>query len=319
MYQPIFEAVLKLAGLALLGFALFRIPVMGRRVLKPAIFTVMNILFPLYFLHRLPLGWEEAVSVGSQWLFIYFIAGFVIIGSQVLLARVLVRTRPLFSHQPNSMIALFSIHNAGFIPLPIIEALAPLEISIYMFMFVLAFNIILWTAAVSLVSEGPARFTLKLNPPLIGLMGGIILANFNLSGYIPHFMRPLLEFSGDYALDLMLIMLGGVLATIPRRDLQYRPEFGRLVVLRFVLYPAVFIGIAALLPLNALSPSMQWGIRLSLILQAAVPPATNLLLVAKIYGTEKQVHYIGTGILITYLSAVITLPIFLVLATFLFR
>lgn len=319
MYQPIFEAVLKLAGLALLGFALFRIPVMGRRVLKPAIFTVMNILFPLYFLHRLPLGWEEAVGVGSQWLFIYFIACFVMIGTQVLLARVLVRTRPLYSHQPNSMIALFSIHNAGFIPLPIIEALAPPEISIYMFMFVLAFNIILWTAAVSLVSEGPARFTLKLNPPLIGLMGGIIIANFNLSGYIPHFVRPLLEFSGEYALDLMLVMLGGVLATIPRRDLQYRPEFGRLVLLRFVLYPAVFIGIAALLPLNALSASMQWGIRLSLVLQAAVPPATNLLLVAKIYGTEKQVHYIGTGILITYLSAVITLPIFLVLATFLFR
>ena len=319
MYQPIFEAVLKLIGLALLGFTLFRIPVMGRRVLKPAIFTVMNILFPLYFLQRLPLGWEEAVNVGSQWLFIYFIAGFVMIGTQVVIARVLVRGQPLWSHQPNSMIALFSIHNAGFIPLPIVEALAPPEISIYMFMFVLAFNIILWTAAVSLVSEGPARFTPKLNPPLIGLIGGVLLANFNLSGYIPHFVRPLLEFSGEYALDLMLVMLGAVLATIPRRDLKYRPEFGRLVLLRFVLYPAVFIGIAALLPLHGWGQPMQRGIRLSLILQAAVPPATNLLLVAKIYGTEKQVHYIGTGILITYLSAVITLPIFLVLATFLFR
>lgn len=319
MYQPIFEAVLKLAGLAFLGFALFRIPVMGRRVLKPAIFTVMNILFPLYFLQRLPLGWEEAVSVGSHWLLIYFIAGFVMIGTQVVIAQVLVGARPLHSHQPNSMIALFSIHNAGFIPLPIIEALAPPEVSIYMFMFILAFNIILWTAAVSLVSAGPARFTLKLNPPLIGLIAGLLLANFDLSGYIPHFVRPLLEFSGEYALDLMLVMLGAVLATIPRKDLKYRPEFGRLVLLRFVLYPAVFIGIAALLPLHVLSPSMQWGIRLSLILQAAVPPATNLLLVAKIYGTEKQVHYIGTGILITYLSTVITLPIFLVLATYLFR
>ncbi|HDQ13859.1 MAG TPA: hypothetical protein ENN41_03480, partial [Sediminispirochaeta sp.] len=185
--------------------------------------------------------------------------------------------------------------------------------------YVLGFNLIFWSAALHLVSVNSKGFKFKLNAPLIGIMAGMLIAIFDLFDDIPGFVLPILEFSADYTLDMMMVLLGAVLGTIPKEDFKYRPEFGYLMLIRFVFYPLVILALAALLPLDFLSAELQWGIRLALVVQAAVPPATNIMLAAKLYGSEKQVHYIGTGILITYLASLASLPLFLSAATLLFR
>ncbi|MFP4268366.1 MAG: AEC family transporter [Spirochaetaceae bacterium] len=320
MYQPIFLTILRLALLALTGFVLFKPEKIRRYLLKPAMCIIMNVLFPLHFVWSLPLGWDRAVEAGLYWMPIFFFASLFMIGFQTLLSRLFVRPKGLLdTEQPRSMTALFAIHNAGYIPLPIMVALAPQEVNIYLFMYFLGFNIIFWSAAIHLVKAESKGFTFKLNPPLVGIIVGMLIAIFDLFQYIPDTLLPLLEFSGTYALDLMMVLLGAVLATIPRSDFSYRPEFGRLIAIRLLLYPLAMLGVAALLPLGGLSQELQWGLRLALVVQAAVPPATNLMLAAKLFGNTSQVHYIGSGIMFTYLSVIITLPIFLMAATCLFR
>jgi predicted permease len=51
--------------------------------------------------------------------------------------------------------------------------------------------------------------------------------------------------------------------------------------------------------------------KLALILQAAVPPSTNLMIATKQYGSEGQVAYIAAGEMITYPVSVITMPLVL--------
>jgi hypothetical protein len=280
----------------------------------------MKVMFPLHFVWNLPRGWEQAVGAGWYWLVIFFSAAFLMILTQLWISKFFVRAGGLLeTEHPRSMRVLFAMHNAGFIPLPIMAALAPLEVNIYMFMYVLGFNLVFWTAAVHMLSTKAGGFRIKINPPLVGIFIGMIIAVFDLSDFIPQFIVPVLRISGTYTLDLVMVLLGGVLATIPRSDLKYRPEFGRLVGVRFFLYPAGMMILAALLPLGCLPQELQWGLRLALVVQAAVPPATNIMLIAKLYGRDDQVHYIGTGIITTYLASLVTLPIFLVLATLFFR
>jgi len=320
MYQPIFTIVFKLLVEWTGGYLLFQSKLLRRYLLSPALLIVMKLMFPMHFIWNLPLGWNRAMAGGWYWMLIFFTAAFVMIGFQLFLSKFFIRPGGILqTEHSRSMRVLFSMQNAGFIPLPIMAVLAPQEVNIYMFMYVFGFNLIFWTAAVHMLNPSAEGFKIKINPPLVGIFIGIVIAVFDLSPFIPGFIIPVLRISGTYTLDLMMILLGGVLATIPRSDLTYRPEFGRLVGIRFFLYPAAALILAALLPLGSLPRDIQWGLRLALIVQAAVPPATNIMLAAKLYGKQEQVHYIGTGILTTYLSSLIILPIFLAAATFLFR
>jgi hypothetical protein len=49
-------------------------------------------------------------------------------------------------------------------------------------------------------------------------------------------------------------------------------------------------------------------------LEAAVPPATNLAIATKAFGSEEQLHYAGTGLILTYLASAAGIPLFVILA-----
>lgn len=318
MLQPIFLVVLRLFGLTLAGYLLFRIPLLRRRILDPFVFVVLNVLFPLYFVHNFPAGWDAAMAVGFQWMIVFFVACIVLMGFQMVLGRFLVyRTRLFQTDHPRELVSLFAIHNAGYLPLPILAVFAPRSLMVYMFFFVLAFNLIFWTIAVSYMS-GHGRLVFRFNVPLVGIFVGLLLAMFHLYRFVPSFIQIPIEYAGNSSMDLILVALGGVLATIPPADLRIRREFLQLVGLKMLIFPALFMIAMIFVPLRGLPPQLAFGIRLGVVLQAAVPPATNLMIVAKAFGTEEQVHYTGSGIMVTYLSSLLTLPLFLFLATLLF-
>jgi hypothetical protein len=187
-----------------------------------------------------------------------------------------------------------------------------------MFMYALAFNLVMWRVAVPLVT-GEEKLRIKMNGPLVGVVLGLIVAASGSYGALPGPVTTVLGEAGSFGLDCVLVTLGGILATIPREHITIEPELIRLGVFRFVLYPAVLLLIAALLPLGALAPDIRWGLQVSLVLQGVVPPATSLMLVAKSLGRESDVRYVGSGILFTYPLSFLLIPLFLLLSVALFR
>lgn len=312
MFQPILAAIARLIVLMIAGYLVFQPPPLQRHVLPRLLSVTVNVLLPLYFIVAFSAGWESAVAAGWRWMPIFFFACVVMMGFQAVVGTWLVRrVRAFSSPHPRAWVALFAVQNVGFIPLPILAAIAPEAINIYMFFFVLAFVIIFWTLVVSLLSAEGGVFVFKPNMPLAGIIAGMIIAVFGLYDAFPALAQQVMEWLAAPALDLILFVLGGILATIPRADLQYRREFGSLIWLRMLAYPAALLLILALIPFGGLSPEMAYGIRLGLVLEAAVPPATNLIVVTKKYGTEAQVHYMASGMLVTYLASFLTMPLFL--------
>ncbi len=307
----------KLFGLTVLGYLLFRIRFMRERVLNPLLWILVNVLLPVYLIHRLATGWEEALQFGWEWTLVFFFACWGAVAIQSLIgAWIVYRTRLLPTENPREVVALFGVHNAVFIPFPILAVLAPDEINVFLFFYFFAFALMLWSYLVSLIS-GRETIRLKITPPLVAMLLGVVAVLLGWHHSVPDPTMDVIGEIGRTSMDIILIVLGGILATVPQEDLAYKPEFGRLVVLRMVVYPALVLFLAWLIP-EGIGREFQWGLRITLIIEAAVPPATNVLLIAKAFGTEKQVHYAGGAILTTYLASVVTIPLFLTAAILLF-
>lgn len=115
----------KIFGLIIAGFLLFQIKLL-RKGINLLLKIVLNGLFPVYFIRSFGVGWDEAVSSGWVWLAVFFAAGFAIIGVQYLIGRGMINSIPLFkTGDDKDFIVMTAMHNAGYIPLPIIKALAP--------------------------------------------------------------------------------------------------------------------------------------------------------------------------------------------------
>lgn len=313
-------AVGRLVGLTVGGYLLFKIPPLKKYVLPVLLFVTLNIIFPMYSVHNFPLGWDEAVAAGWPWMLGSFVACFVIMGLLFLLGRLCVSKFLLFPRdREKELLLMFGVQNAGYIPLPILASLTGGGVLVYMFLYIFAFNLIFWTIAVAAIAETEGkRFRFKLNMPLVGLLVGFLVAALDLETHFPAFVSLPLSWAGAVALDLILIVLGGILATIPAERFRVRREFVGFVGIKMVLVPALILPILMLVPMPGLPGPLASGIKLALLLQFVVPPATNIMIATRAYGTPDEVHYIGGGIITTYAAMVVTLPVFLLLGTTLF-
>jgi predicted permease len=249
----------KIFGLIIAGYALFQIKLLARRTdlfLK----IILNVFFPIYFIHNLSTGWDGAMSAGWYWMAVFFFSCCLMIGAQYLIAKLLIKKVSLFQTPfSRELMILTAVHNAGYIPLPVIQAIAPQVISIYLFFY-----------------------------------------------------------CGDLALYGVLVLLGAILATIPLSEIRFNGLFAWFVVFRMVLYPALFLAAFIFVSFRSLSAEMGRAMKTAFVLEAAVPPATNILIAARAFGRREQEVFIGNGIIHTYAASIITLPVFLLLSNLIY-
>jgi predicted permease len=311
---PVLIAVSRLVLLAAFGYLVFRPELMRRHLLSPLVFITLNILFPFYFLSNFGENWESAATIGPAWLLGAALLCGVMMGLQGVYMRSLVGRRfGIPTDHPAEVATLGAIHNAGFIPIPIMQALFGGPIMIYLFFYTLGFNLIFWTIAVALVRGGPKRFMIRINPPTAGLILGILLAASGWYDVIPGLLQRGMALAGRVSLDLVLVGLGGVLARISTQAGVDRTRWGRYVAYRSFVYPGAVLLVLVVLPLGGIPAAVAVSLPVGIVLQASSPPATNLMLVAEAYGTHEQVEVFGRGVLVSYLASAVAIPVFVTL------
>ena len=312
--------ILRLILLTLAGFFLFRIREVRERLLKPLVWLTLNIVFPLYFVHSLPSQWAGGREAGWAWAAIFFSAYLVFLGFQLVLAKLLINRVPLLrTKYPREFLVLFAMHNAGYVPLPIIAALAPEVVSLYLSFYLIPFIILFFTVGAWLIQGGAeksGRFT--INGPMVGIAVGLILAVSGVYSGLPAWVQAPFRFVSSFALDAVMIVLGAILGSIPAKAIKYRREFGGYILVKMILFPLAVFGLMLVLSFRNLSTEVSAGIKLAMLVEAVAPPATNIMVLTKAYGTDDQLEYAGSAIIYSYLAAVVIMPIFLVLAELFF-
>lgn len=293
---------------------------MQQRAYPPFLSLVLNVMLPIYFIHRIPAGWATTVGLGAAFLGFFFALCLVMLLVQAWLGGMVTRLAGSTVSMPTQFVVLFALHNAGFLPLPILERLVPEPIMIATFFYLFAFNLTFWSIAVPIIEQGHfslRSFRLRMSPSLVGMVLGFLLAVSGLGRFVPEIAMRIMGRIGDVALDAILVALGGALAGI-RERIKIEREHLLFVLVRLVAYPAAMVLIAVIPWPGFHDAEFAWGMRAFLVLQAAVPPATQTMVLTRSLSGDGEVHYTGKMILITYLVSLVTIPLFMALTIALF-
>lgn len=222
--------------------------------------------------------------------------------------------------------ALSSMQNGIYIPLPLILALVPAavqaEATIYVGGAVLVMVLLQWSLGVMLLrgessdGSGPSlRESLRgaFNPPMVAILAGLALSFVPpLAAVAKGQPGPALleipvraaEMVGSALGPVAMIVLGMMIGGCRLRGVLTPRTLGIPLVIRLLISPLVMLWCLTSGPLAWVSPLVA----LVLIVQSGTPPATNLSIAARRFGGDWEL--VASALLVTYLSALATLPVF---------
>lgn len=208
-------------------------------------------------------------------------------------------------------IVLSGFQNSGYLPLVLLKGILPPEqlgpMLIYLFLFLLGFNLVIWSWGVSFLSGRKSeRFSWAslFSPPVLAVISGLVFVILKIVRFIPQFILLPIEMLGNCSFPLAMVVVGASLAQLyNRQELDLR-NIVKLSLLKLCLLPLLGLLFLSLVRLPYL-------IGLLLILELAVPCATNLAIISRKYARQEKI--ISHGIFFTHILSLITLPVFLTL------
>ncbi|MFC1941635.1 AEC family transporter [Chloroflexota bacterium] len=130
---------------------------------------------------------------------------------------------------------------------------------------------------------GAVKWKRVLNPVLIATFIAIAIQLVGVKDYLPEFIVSIFQILGGMALPLVMLILGGSLyLDFQQKGKFYYGEIIKLLLIKNILFPLVFLGILILL-------QPDYNIALLFILQSAVPPVTGIPIVTERAGGNKSI------------------------------
>jgi malate permease and related proteins len=210
-------------------------------------------------------------------------------------------------------------HNAGYLPLVVVTGVfgEVANLDVLVMIFVIGAATLLWSAGPVIMGGGRlhvANLRKVFNPPIIAVLCGLGAMLLGLGPWLEGFplgqqnlgfwiLTPL-ELIGQCAIPLILMVLGGMLAKLPGAAWKNRRFVSTLVLVKLVIMPILAI---IIIPRLGLDPHLA----LVLMVQAMMPPALNLSVQSREFGTAEAEALVGEGLFFAYLGSVVTLTVFL--------
>ncbi len=214
----------------------------------------------------------------------------------------------LKDQRKNEFLALVGFANCGNIPLVVVAALFSGQTAhtlyIYIVLYIIGANLLIWSLAVWLLLKGhktKVDFKKILNPPLLTTLLTMILVGVGAEHYIPQVILKPIEMLGNCALTIAMFTVGGGLANISFRQIEFGPA-ALVVLTKMIIFPLLALIFVLSFKINGL-------IGFLIVLQAAVPSAVTLSLIKRYYNLEED--FVSEGVFVTHLASIVTIPIFL--------
>ncbi len=211
----------------------------------------------------------------------------------------------------NNMLAVASMQNAGYLVLPIGLALYPDqfdEFALYVSLFILGFNPVLWSVGNWLSTDGAVRswdWRGVFNPPLVACLSAVVLALSGAGWWLPRPILDTTELIGQGAVPVATVVLGAMLGGMNLRLRPHLWDAARVLLVKFGLLPAATVAVLLATRLGADQPMLARF----LVLESAAAPAVGLILQVRAYGGDEQ--KVGSVMLVSYVTCLISLPVWL--------
>lgn len=300
-------AIIEIFILGLLGFFLIKRKILSYEGLDGLSRLVITITLPLFIFCQFIKEFRFALYP-NWWMFpissiILTLLGFLIVSFFIWTSK-----NPSERRQ---FLCLAGFQNSGYLPLPLVAALLPSKeanvMFIYIFLFLVGFNLLMWSAGVYLLTYQKDRrfeFATFFSPPVVATLAGILFVLLRLENSIPNFIFHPLKMVGDSTLPLAMFVVGANLA-----ELKIDKKVNKQALFFIFLTKLVILPLIILLILINLKHRISYLVALLFLIQASMPPATSLSVIIRHY--KKEDYLINPAIFIGHIISLFTIPVFL--------
>lgn len=210
------------------------------------------------------------------------------------------------SHEHSRLFcALTMFGNVGFIGIPVVSALFPEHGMLYVALYTIIDQFLLWTAGVQLTTpprnDNPpwwANLRSMINPASVSVILGVIGVLFGV--HLPESIDLPLTKVGACASPLALIYLGGLFCYCDLLEAARKIEVYILGIIKMILLPVVFFCI-----LRLIFSDLEMITALTML--SALPGMTTLAMFSQTYGSDHE--YVAGSLMMTTIFSIVTLPL----------
>lgn len=200
--------------------------------------------------------------------------------------------------------AVYIFGNVGFIGIPLISALYAEKGMVYISLFTIIDQIVLWTYGVNLTSDEGTRTSLSsvkkmLNPPLIAIILAILIVLLQIP--VPSVIYEALKSVGNASSPLSLIYIGASMCFCHFGNVVKNKEIYVGIAVKMLILPIV---VYFLLQHVA---GIEQDISMTMALLTALPCMTTVPMMAKQNNVEPE--YCLSAVMIGQVVSLLTLPV----------
>ncbi|MFZ7102733.1 MAG: AEC family transporter [Peptococcaceae bacterium] len=294
-----------------IGAIAARTKVLTTVVLDSLAKVMINITLPALIITLVPTAGSRKVLLEA---FPFLICSFALILTLFLLGKFTARLGGLQGNTADIHVAQSSFGNVGFMGIPLLLALYGEKGMLYVSIFTVADQTLLWTLGTYLSSpdkEVNVMHNLKklMNPTIVALSVALlfIILGINPQGVVFDTIKGL----GDTTKYLSMVYIGGTLVAINFRDTLQKKTIFLIVLVKMIIAPLLIYFLMVSLGGGIFTPEAI----MTLTLIATLPSMVTIAMLARAFGSDDV--YSSECVFITTIFSIVTIPLVMFIISYL--
>ena len=295
----VFQTMLKLFLLLILGFVLFKCHIFDEYTNKKISALIVNVASPMLIISSIA-GVEGS---NKSIVFLMIGAGILMYIGFIILGKIINRLFPFPKKDWPVYECMVVFANTGFMGYPVLLDVFGQEAVFYASLIHMAFNFFVYTYAIMCLTKGDdsefkLNFKQLLTPGIILIFVGIFIYLFDIQ--LPSVLMDTINSVGSLTAPLSMMMIGSSLAVYPIKDSFTDWRSYVFAFVRLMIVPFVTMIMCRLLHIDAYYANIT-------IITNAMPVGSMVLMLATQYNANVKI--VTRNIIVSTLLSVITIPI----------
>ena len=295
----VFQTMLKLFLLLVLGFVLFKCHIFDEYTNKKISALIVNVASPMLIISSIA-GVEGS---NKSIVFLMIGAGILMYIGFIILGKIINRIFPFPKKDWPVYECMVVFANTGFMGYPVLLDVFGQEAVFYASLIHMAFNFFVYTYAIMCLTKGDdsefkLNFKQLLTPGIILIFVGLFIYLFDIQ--LPSVLMDTINSVGSLTAPLSMMMIGSSLAVYPIKDSFTDWRSYVFAFVRLMIVPFVTMIMCRLLHIDAYYANIT-------IITNAMPVGSMVLMLATQYNANVKI--VTRNIIVSTLLSVITIPI----------
>lgn len=295
----VFQTMLKLFLLLILGFVLFKCHIFDEYTNKKISALIVNVASPMLIISSIA-GVEGS---NKSIVFLMIGAGILMYIGFIILGKIINRIFPFPKKDWPVYECMVVFANTGFMGYPVLLDVFGQEAVFYASLIHMAFNFFVYTYAIMCLTKGDdsefkLNFKQLLTPGIVLIFIGILIYLFDMQ--LPSVLMDTINSIGSLTAPLSMMMIGSSLAVYPIKDSFTDWRSYVFAFVRLIIVPFMTMIVCRLLHINPYYANIT-------IITNAMPVGSMVLMLATQYNANVKI--VTKNIVVSTLLSVITIPI----------